>query len=118
MQNSSKATIGTICGILSIIVGILGGLAFGIIGGSIALVLGIVGIIMGVTAKKETGGLKGGAGMVCGIIGIVFGALFTIACAVCGSASAGYGCYGCIGGTMCAVDDAEDVANDILKGRY
>lgn len=95
MQNNSKATVGTICGIVSIIVGIIGGLTFGVIGGSIALVLGIVGI--------------------------VFGALFTIACAVCGSGTAGYGCYGCIGGPMCAADDVEDAANelnDILNGRY
>ncbi len=112
MKNNSKATVATICGVISLIVGIIGGITFGIIGGGIALVTGIIAVVMGVTAKKETYGAKGSAGMVCGIIGIVFGALFTIACTVCGSGTAGYGCYGLVGGTMCAVDDVEDELED------
>lgn len=118
MENNQKATISTICGIVSLVVGIIGGITFGVIGGAIALVLGIVAIIMGVGAKKETNGAKGSAGMICGILGIVFGALFTLACVACGSETGGYGCYGTIGGPMCAVNDAEDALNDIYGSLY
>lgn len=103
---------------VSLVVGIIGGITFGVIGGAIALVLGIVAIIMGVGAKKETNGAKGSAGMICGILGIAFGALFTLACAACGSETLGYGCYGTIGGAMCAVNDAEDALNDIYGSLY
>ena len=116
MQNNSKATVSLICGILSLAIGIIGGFTFGVIGASIALVLGIVAVVMGVGAKKETLGAKGTGGMVCGILGIVFGALFAITCTICGSETGGYGCYGTVGGTMCAADDVEDAIEDEFGG--
>ena len=112
MQNSSKSTVATVCGIVSLVVGIIGGITFGIFGAAIALVCGIIAVVMGVGAKKETNGAKGGAGMVCGILGIVFGALFAIACSVCGAGTGGYACYGTVGGTMCAANDVEDALED------
>ena len=112
MQNNSKSTISLVCGIVSIVIGIIGGFTFGVIGAAIALAAGIVAVVMGVGAKKETNGAKGSAGMVCGILGIVFGALFAITCTICGSETGGYGCYGTVGGTMFEATDVEAAIED------
>ena len=112
-NNSTKSTVSLVCGIVSIVVGIIGGITWGVIGAGVALVLGIVAVVMGIGAKKETNGTKGNAGFVCGILGIVFGALFAVACSVCGSGTAGYGCYGTCGAAMCLENDAEDALDEL-----
>lgn len=118
MNSSSKASTSLVCGIVSLVVGIIGGITFGIIGAAIALVTGIIGVVMGVGAKKETNGTKGTGGMVCGILGIVFGALFAISCTVCGAESEGYGCYGVVGGPMCLANDVENAVDDVYNDWY
>lgn len=92
-------------GISGIVISILGGITFGIIGAILGLGLSVSGIMFGVNTKKATGNTQGTGGLVCGIIGAVFGAIFFIGCIACGGS---YGKWGCIGGCNSAVKDAKD----------
>ena len=95
----------TVLGILSVIIGLLGTILFGIFGAIIGLALGIVALVMSIDIKKRTNNAKGGAGFTLGIIGVCISALLSISCVFCGSCTCGYGCYGCVGGackTGCA----------------
>lgn len=65
-QKNGAATAATVLGIVSLILAILGGIMFGVIGAGIALVLGVVAVVLGINAKKETGGTKGQTGFICG----------------------------------------------------
>ena len=71
-QKNGAATASTILGIVSLVIAVIGGITFGVIGAAIALILGIVAVVLGINAKKQTGGTKGQAGFVCGLIGIIF----------------------------------------------
>lgn len=67
-QKNGAATASTILGIVSLVLAIIGGITFGVIGAAIALILGIVAVVLGINAKKQTGGTKGQAGFVCGLL--------------------------------------------------
>ena len=113
-QNGLSLALG-ICGI---IISILGGITFGIIGAIIGLGLSVGGIILGVNTKKATNGAEGMGGFVCGIIGAAFAVVFFIGCLACGGS---YGKWGCIGGCNSVVNDAkgdpdlQDAWNELEK---
>ena len=115
MNNSGVALA---CGICSIVIGILGGILFGVYGGGVGLALGILGIVMGTNAKK-TGDPKGQSGFVTGLIGAIFSVIFIAGCAFCGlkasqsGASSNYGCAGCVGTACQAKSDVEKAGNEI-----
>ena len=69
----SPAGIALALGVIGLIMSIIGGVMFGIIGGGLGAVLGIVAIILGVQAKGKTDRAKGNGGFVTGIIALVFG---------------------------------------------
>lgn len=52
-QKNGKAAAGTALGIVSLIIAILGGIMFGVIGAGIALVLGVVAVVLSINAKKK-----------------------------------------------------------------
>ncbi|MCR4604639.1 MAG: hypothetical protein K5639_01430 [Eubacterium sp.] len=88
MEEKNGSPVGLILGIVSIILAIIGGITFGVIGAGVAIVLGIVGIILSVNTKKATDGAKGTGGIVTSILGIIFAAIFAIGCVVCGASLA------------------------------
>ncbi|MCR5206427.1 MAG: zinc-ribbon domain-containing protein [Lachnospiraceae bacterium] len=104
------------CGIISIVIGFLGGIAFGVIGAGIGIALGMVGLILAINFRKANNGGANG-GLVTSIIGLILSAVLFVSCAACQAVCYGtsstknsrnYGCYGCIGGTCLAVDDIGD----------
>ena len=119
-NNNNVSPLGMVFGLIALVVSIVGGITFGIIGAGIALVCGIIAIVLSVKVKKETDGAKGTGGMVMGILGIVFGAIFAIGCTVCGASLAGETgtsggmCYGCVG-VKCFVDNAVNEAGSALQ---
>lgn len=109
---STAATVALACGISSIVLAVLGGIMFGAIAALIAVVVGIVAVVAGTNAKKETNGVKGNGGFVCGLLGLIFGLVFAAGCGICGcSDPTGYTCYGCVGGSCKATQDAKDIYN-------
>ena len=121
-QNNGGSAVGIILGIVSLVVSIIGGISFGVIGAGVAIVCGVIGIILSVKTKKETDGEKGTGGLVTSILGIVFAAIFAIGCTLCGGAvssatggatSAGM-CYGCVGVKIFA-ENATNDAKDAFK---
>ena len=69
----SPAGIALALGVIGLIMSIIGGVMFGIIGGGVGAVLGIIAIILGVQAKGKTDRAKGNGGFVTGIIALIFG---------------------------------------------
>ena len=57
-QKNGAATASTILGIVSLVLAIIGGITFGVIGAAIALILGIVAVVLGINAKKTDRGPK------------------------------------------------------------
>ena len=121
-QNNGGSSLGLILGLVSLIVSIIGGITFGVIGAGVALVAGVIGIILSISTKKATNGEKGTGGLVMSILGIVFAAIFAIGCALCGGAvssatggatSAGM-CYGYVG-VKCFADKVENGLEDVQK---
>lgn len=47
-QKNGAATASTILGIVSLVLAIIGGITFGVIGAAIALILGIVAVVLGI----------------------------------------------------------------------
>ena len=119
-NNSNGSPLGLILGLVSLVVSIVGGITFGVIGAGIALVCGVLAIVVSIKTKKETDGAKGTGGMVTGILGIVFGAIFAIGCTVCGASvmseagTSGGTCYGCVG-IKCFVDSKTSEIQDALN---
>ena len=119
-NNNNVSPLGMVFGLIALVVSIVGGITFGILGAGIALVCGIIAIVLSVKVKKETDGAKGTGGMVMGILGIVFGAIFAIGCTVCGASLAGETgtsggmCYGCVG-VKCFVDSKTGEIQDALQ---
>lgn len=117
---NNLATIALICGIVSLVIGLLGSIMFGVIAAFIALALGIVAVVLGINAKKATNNdSKASAGFICGLIGLIVAIIFAIGCAVCGACTAGYYCYGCVGGSCKAradVSNAYSDLEDLLEG--
>lgn len=119
-NNNNGSPLGLIFGIVSLVVSIVGGITFGVIGAGIALVCGILAIVFAVKTKKETDGAKGTGGLVMGILGIVFGAIFAIGCTVCGASvmseagTSGGTCYGCVG-VKCWADSKTGELQDALN---
>ena len=52
-QKNGAATASTILGIVSLVLAIIGGVTFGVIGAAIALILGIVAVVLGINAKNR-----------------------------------------------------------------
>ncbi len=115
--SNSANTIGLICGISGLVIVLLGGIMFGVIGALIGTALCVVGIVMGINAKKQTGGAKGSGAFVCGLIGAIFGVIFAAGCGICGSCSAGYGCYGCVGSSCKLAGDTRNSMRE-LEGMF
>lgn len=106
-----------ISGVLSISLGSLGAILYGVPCSVAGLVFGICAIVLGINIKKQTNQQSGNAPFVCGLVGVIVAAIFTIGCAAVGSACEGYGCYGVLG-TGCQVENdvnnALDQINDEL----
>ena len=108
-------------GIVSIVLGVLGGITFGVIGAGLGLIAGIIAIVLGINEKKKAGegAANSQAGFVCGIIGLVFSAIFFAGCGICGLTESGsygtkgYTCYGCIGGSCMMSNDVTGAVNDL-----
>ena len=110
-QKNGAATASTILGIVSLVIAVIGGITFGVIGAAIALILGIVAVVLGINAKKQTGGTKGQAG-------IIFAVIFAVGCSICGavessSTKTSYTCYGCVGGSCLVSSDVNDAADSL-----
>ena len=71
MKNNNGLSIAL--GVCGIVISIIGGMTFGIIGAIIGLGCSVGGIILGINTQKATGGAQGKGGFICGIIGAVFG---------------------------------------------
>lgn len=52
-QKNGAATASTILGIVSLVLAIIGGITFGVIGAAIALILGIVAVVLAVLMQKN-----------------------------------------------------------------
>jgi len=102
MKNNNGLAIAL--GVCGIVISIIGGMTFGIIGAILGLALSVGGIILGINTQKATGGAQGKGGFICGIIGAVFGVIFFIGCLACGGS---YGKWGCVGGCNSASKDIE-----------
>lgn len=112
--SNGMATAALVCGIFSLVIGVIGSIMFGVWGAVVALVLGIVAVVLGVNAKKTTNNdSKASAGFICGLIGLIVSVFFAIGCAVCGSCTAGYYCYGCVGGSCKAQSDVKGAYNEL-----
>ena len=85
-----------VLGILSIIIGVVGGWAFGVIGSGIGIGLGIAGLIVSINYRKSNGGGAVG-GLVTSIVGISMSVVMFLSCAACSSMFNGYGYLGCVG---------------------
>lgn len=114
-------------GIASIVLGVLGGILFGIFGAGLGLIVGIVAIVLGINEKKNAGegAANSNAGFICGIIGAALSVVFFAGCGICGLTenasygTKGYTCYGCIGGSCMINNDvngAMNELNDLLDG--
>lgn len=120
-NNGNGATIALVCGIVSIVFAVVGGIMFGVVCGVIAIILGVVAVVVGINTKKAQGNPKATAGFVCGLLGLIFGIIFTAGCGICGCADpTGYTCYGCVGGSCkaksdigSAIGDYYDILNDL-----
>lgn len=112
MNNGNGAPVsnglGTALGVFSLILSILGGILFGVIGASVAVLLGIIAIVLSTNAKKKSNSRVGTGGFVCGLLGVIFGAIFAIGCAACGSQCDGYGCHGVVGTIFQAAKDTDE----------
>ena len=102
------------CGVVAIVVAVLGGPLYGFVAGIIAIVLGCVAMVTGISAKKATNGAKGTPGFVCGILGAVFGLIFTIGCFACGcSDPTGSVKFGCLGGACVLQSQGAAAINEL-----
>lgn len=52
-QKNGAATASTILGIVSLVIAVIGGITFGVIGAAIALILGIVAVVLGILMQKN-----------------------------------------------------------------
>ncbi|MBR4344411.1 MAG: zinc ribbon domain-containing protein [Lachnospiraceae bacterium] len=101
-------------GICSICIGFFFGMMFGVFGASIGVALGVVGLILSINFRKRHGGGASG-GLVTSIIGISLSFVMFIGCLACNTASYGYGCYGCIGGSCMVGSDVNKTYNKYFK---
>lgn len=107
MKNNNGLSIAL--GVCGIVISIIGGMTFGIIGAIIGLACSVGGIILGINTQKATGGAQGKGGFICGIIGAAFGVIFFIGCLACGGS---YGKWGCVGGCNSASKDIDKAWKD------
>lgn len=112
--SNGMATAALVCGIFSLVIGVIGSIMFGVWSAAVALVLGIVAVVLGTNAKKTTNNdSKASAGFICGLIGLIVSVFFAIGCAVCGACTAGYYCHGCVGGACKAQSDVKGAYNEL-----
>lgn len=52
-QKNGAATASTILGIVSLVIAVIGGITFGVIGAAIALILGIVAVVLGINVMQK-----------------------------------------------------------------
>lgn len=122
-------TVGLICGIVGIVLSVLGSIMFGLICSTISIILSVVGLIIGINMKKQTG--KGSSAFVCGLIGLICGIIFTAGCGICAAVSScgdrynpindmlgieasNPGCYGCVG-SSCIAEREYDKWEDAIE---
>ena len=70
-QNSPKAIGGLVCGIVSLVLMLIG------------LAVGIVGLVLSIMARKEMPSTMATAGLIVSIIGVCLCAIFGLGCFVC-----------------------------------
>ena len=114
-QSDANTTIALVCGIVSIVLSILGGILFGVIPAIISVALGVVAVVLAININKTSPEKKGNAALVCGIIGLVFGVVFAAGCSICGCATGGYTCYGCVGASCKASSDISRGADSFMN---
>lgn len=85
-KNNGKAIASLVLGIAALVLAVFAGMAFY---GWIGTICGIVGLILGVMAKKESPSGMATAGIVLSIIGLAWGIIATIACYACAAAVIG-----------------------------
>ncbi len=76
MEESNKkshAGVAVGLGILGLIIGVVGGLGFGVIAGGLSVLLGVIALVLGIQAKKVDG--KGKGGKITGVISLIIGIL-------------------------------------------
>ena len=83
-QNSPKAIGGLACGVISIVLVIIGFVPYTLgIPGLIGLVVSIVGLVLSIMARKEMPTTMATAGLVTCIVGVCLCSIFGIGCTVC-----------------------------------
>lgn len=107
--NNSGKIIALILGIVSISVGFLGGILFGIFGALIGIACGVVGLLLSIHACKIANEKVVNAPFICSIVGTSLSALFFFGCLAYGSGTwKGYGCYGYVGERICACSEYKE----------
>ena len=82
-KNNGKAIASLVLGIAGLVLSIFAGMAFY---GWIGTICGIVGLILGIMSKKENPSTMATAGIVLSIIALARGIVATIACYACAAA--------------------------------
>ncbi|MCQ2588371.1 MAG: hypothetical protein MJ174_09665 [Treponema sp.] len=76
-----------VLGIISLVSSVVGGV-FSL--GWVGSICGVIAIVLGVLAKKDAAQAgKGKAGMICGIIALAWGVISTVACIACAACAYG-----------------------------
>lgn len=106
----SIAAAALVCSILSLVIGLFGGLISWWVP-YIGLALAIAGIVLAAAAKKQgfTGGMQVGA-LVMAILGLVFSLIFAISCTACYCA-----CKSAENAITGGYNDIQDAINDALN---
>lgn len=81
-QNNVKAIVGLSCGIVSLVLWLIGCFTVGI-GGIIGMIVGIVGLVFSIMARKEAPSGMALAGLVCSIVGVSLCTIFGLGCYIC-----------------------------------
>ena len=81
-QNNPKAIGGLVCGIVSLVLMLIGLFTVGI-GGIVGLAVGVVGLVLSIMARKEMPSTMATAGLVISIVGVCLCAIFGLGCFVC-----------------------------------
>lgn len=104
-----------VCGVFALVISIVGGITYGVIGAGVGTILSAVGIVLSINASKKTNHQKGAGALICSVFGFVICIIFAAGCAICGASemesvgTKGYTCYGIVGGSCMVADDVEEV---------
>lgn len=116
--SNTNNVIALILGIVSIVLGVFGGMLFGVFGAGFGLIAGVVGLVLSIGVRKATNNIQGTPAFICALIGLIFSVVFAAGCGICGCtqkmAGAGdYTCYGCVGGSCKAQNDLRGAYRDL-----